>query len=128
MDFLTDAECLHDADDGHDYAQIVSTLKTMEDWDPTDRRPMIVIAKTTKGYWPRVVDGKIPGYGNQLISYQSHPYGDEGEPEVLCRTGAKPKSIMGAESSPGIRPGPVSAARERLIKVQNQYRRRDVAA
>ena len=24
----------------------------MEDWDPDDRRPMIVIGKTTKGYWP----------------------------------------------------------------------------
>ena len=27
-------------------------FKTMEDWDPSDRRPMIVIGKTTKGYWP----------------------------------------------------------------------------
>ena len=38
--------------DGHDYAQILDVLKTMEDWDPADRRPMIVIGKTTKGYWP----------------------------------------------------------------------------
>jgi len=51
-------------------------FKTMEDWDPSDRRPMIVIAKTTKGYWPRAVGGKIPGHdGSQLVSYQSHPYG-----------------------------------------------------
>ena len=38
--------------DGHDYEQILDVLKTMEDWDPADRRPMIVIGKTTKGYWP----------------------------------------------------------------------------
>ena len=36
-------------DDGNDYAQVVSVFKTMEDWDPSDRRPMIVIANTTKG-------------------------------------------------------------------------------
>ncbi len=47
-------------EDGSDYAQIVSVLKTMEDWDPGDRRPMIVVARTTKGYWPHAVDGKIP--------------------------------------------------------------------
>jgi len=26
-------------ENGNDYAQVVSVLKTMEDWDPTDRRP-----------------------------------------------------------------------------------------
>ena len=50
-------------DDGNDYGQVVAALKTMEEWDPQDRRPMIVIGKTTKGYWPRAVDGKIPGHG-----------------------------------------------------------------
>ena len=38
----------------------------MEDWDPADRRPMIVFGKTTKGYWPAAVDGKIPGFGDQI--------------------------------------------------------------
>ena len=32
----------------------------MEDWDPADRRPMVVIGKTIKGYWPAALDGKIP--------------------------------------------------------------------
>ena len=49
--------------DGHDYDQIVGVLTTMEDWDPNDRRPMIVFGKTTKGYWPAAVDGTIPGSG-----------------------------------------------------------------
>ena len=26
-------------DDGNDYDQVLGALKTMEDWDPTDRRP-----------------------------------------------------------------------------------------
>ncbi len=61
-------------EDGNDYGQVVAALKKMEDWDPTDRRPMIVIGKTTKGYWPGAVDGKIPGFGDQVVSYRSHPY------------------------------------------------------
>src|SRR5277367_674534 len=61
-------------EDGNDYRQIVAVFKKMEDWDPSDRRPMIVIGKTTKGYWPSAVDGKIPGYGDQVVSYRSHPY------------------------------------------------------
>ena len=54
--------------DGHDYEQILDVLKTMEDWDPADRRPMIVIGKTTKGYWPAPVP-------NQIVGYPSHPFG-----------------------------------------------------
>ena len=42
--------------DGHDYDQIVGVLKTMEEWDPADRRPMIVFGKTIKGYWPGAVE------------------------------------------------------------------------
>ena len=41
---------------GNDYDQVVGALKTMEDWDPNDRRPMVVIGKTTKGYWPAAVE------------------------------------------------------------------------
>ena len=56
-------------DDGNDYGQVVAALKTMEEWDARDRRPMIVIGKTIKGYWPRAVEGKIPGAGPQMIGY-----------------------------------------------------------
>ena len=48
-------------ENGNNYDQIIAALKTMEDWDPADRRPMIVIGRTLKGYWPGAVDGKIPG-------------------------------------------------------------------
>ncbi len=61
-------------EDGNDYDQVVAALKTMEDWDAADRRPMVLFGNTTKGYWPGAVDGKIPGYGDQLVSYASHPY------------------------------------------------------
>ena len=61
-------------DNGNDYDQVMAALKTMEDWDPDDRRPMIVVGKTVKGWWPAAEDGTIPGFGDQVVSYQSHPY------------------------------------------------------
>ena len=62
-------------ENGNDYAQIVSVFKTMEDWDPSDRRPMIVIGRTTKGYWPRAVDGKIPGMAISWSATRAIPTG-----------------------------------------------------
>ena len=47
--------------DGNDYGQIIGALKTMEEWDPADRRPMIVFGKTIKGYWPGAVARQNPG-------------------------------------------------------------------
>ncbi len=50
-------------DDGNDYDQIVAALKTMEQWDGKDRRPMVAIGRTVKGYWPAAMGGKIPEHG-----------------------------------------------------------------
>ena len=59
---------------GHDYDQIVAALKAMDDVDPDDRRPIIVIGKTIKGYWPTASNGKIAGSTDQVVGYPSHPY------------------------------------------------------
>ncbi len=100
---------------GNDYSQVVSALRTMEDWDPEDRRPMIVIAKTTKGYWPAAVEGKIPGHGAQLVSYQSHPYGMKMNSDYFVALARTFEEHYGVEFS-GIRQGPVNDPRERLIQ------------
>ena len=102
-------------DDGGDYEQVVSALKAMEDWDPTDRRPMILIARTTKGYWPRVVDGKIPGHGPQIISYQSHPYGFKMNSDYFVALAKTFEDHYGVQFE-GIRKGPVTDPKERLIQ------------
>ena len=102
-------------DDGNDYGQIVSVFKTMEDWDPRDRRPMIVIGKTTKGYWPRVVDGKIPGHGDQIVSYQSHPYSMKMNAPYFVALAKTFEEHYGVEFK-GIRDGAVADPRERLIQ------------
>jgi transketolase len=102
-------------DNGNDYGQIVSAFKTMEDWDPLDRRPMIVIGKTTKGYWPRVVDGKIPGHGDQIVSYQSHPYSMKMNAPYFVALAKTFEQHYGVEFV-GIRDGAVTDPRERLIQ------------
>jgi transketolase len=100
---------------GHDYDQIVGVLKTMEDWDPADRRPMIVIGTTVKGYWPGAVNGKIPGWGDQLVGYPSHPYSMKMNSDYFVALAQSFEKRYGVEFS-GIRQGPVTDARERLIQ------------
>ena len=61
-------------ENGNDYDQVLAALKTMEEWDENDRRPMIVVGNTTKGWWPAARAGEIPGFGAQVVGYPSHPY------------------------------------------------------
>ncbi|MBM3226790.1 MAG: hypothetical protein FJZ47_23750, partial [Candidatus Tectomicrobia bacterium] len=102
-------------ENGNNYDQILAVLKTMEDWDPADRRPMIVIGRTLKGYWPGAVDQKIPGFGEQVVSYQSHPYAMRMNSEyfvALAETFEKQYDV----AFQGIRQGEVKDPRERLIQ------------
>jgi len=101
--------------DGNEYDQILAALKTMEDWDPKDRRPMIVIGRTLKGYWPGAVDGKIPGNGDQLVSYPSHAYALRMNSEYFVALANTFEKHYGVEFV-GIRQGPVGDPRERLIQ------------
>ena len=102
-------------DNANDYDQILSALKTMEDWDAADRRPMIVIGKTIKGYWPNAVDGQIEGYGDQLVSYPSHPYSLKMNSDYFVALAETFEKHYGVEFE-GIRQGPVTDERERLIQ------------
>ena len=102
-------------DDGHDYGQIVGVLKAMEEWDPADRRPMIAIGKTLKGYWPGAVHGEIPGNGAQVLGYASHPYSFKMNSEYFVALAETFERQYGVEFK-GIRQGPVTDVRERLIQ------------
>ncbi len=101
--------------DGHDYAQIAGALKAMEEWDPADRRPMIVFGKTTKGYWPTAVQGKIPGVGDQIVGHKSHPYGFKMNTDYIVNLARTFEERYGVQFS-GMTAGPVSDPRERLIQ------------
>jgi transketolase len=102
-------------ENGNDYDQIVAALNTMERWNAEDRRPMIVIGNTVKGYWPGAVNGKIDGYGDQLVGYPSHPYGLAMNSEYFVALAETFEKHYGVEFE-GIRQGPVKDPRERLIQ------------
>ena len=95
-------------EDGNDYKQVLGILKTMEDWDPSDRRPMIVIGRTTKGYWPRSINGQVTGY-------KSHPYAMKMNSDYFISLAKTFEEQYGVEFA-GIRQGPVTDNRERLIQ------------
>jgi transketolase len=101
---------------GNDYGEVTAVLKAMDEVDPRDRRPIVAIGKTTKGYWPAAANRKIPGYnGDQLVSYASHPYALKMNSEyfvALAQTFEKHYSV----EFEGIRQGPVTDNRERLIQ------------
>ena len=102
-------------DDGNDYDQVVAALKTMEDWDSSDDRPMIVIGNTVKGWWPVSEDGNIPGFGKQVVSYQSHPYGFAMNGDYYQALASTFEHRFGVQFG-GIRDGAISDWRERLIQ------------
>jgi transketolase len=102
-------------EDGHDYGQIVAVLKAMNEWDPADRRPIIAIGNTLKGYWPGAVRGEIPNYGKQVLGYASHPYSLKMNSEYFVALAETFERQYGVEFK-GIRQGPVTDPRERLIQ------------
>ncbi|MCH7801216.1 MAG: hypothetical protein IIC24_06690, partial [Chloroflexi bacterium] len=102
-------------DDANDYDQVAGVLKTMEDWDPSDRRPMIVIGRTVKGWWPAAQNGTIPGYGDQIVSYSSHPYAFSFNSDYFQALAGTFERRFGVEFQ-GIHDGPVANDRERLIQ------------
>ncbi|HWY62321.1 MAG TPA: hypothetical protein VNW15_10520 [Rhizomicrobium sp.] len=101
--------------DGGDYGQVVSAFEKMENWDPTDRRPMIAIAQTTKGYWPAASNGNLTPTVKQIVSYQSHPYGYKMNSDYFVALASTFEERYGVTFQ-GIRNGAVSNERDRLIQ------------
>ena len=100
-------------DDGNDYDQVLAALKTMEEWDPADRRPMIVIGRTTKGWWPAAHNGTIPGFGEQVVGYHSHPYEMKMNVPYFVALAGTFEERFGVTFE-GIHDGPVDDEAERL--------------
>lgn len=99
---------------GHDYTQIIDTLTQMERWDASDRRPLVVVGNTTKGYWPAAANGKL-GDSNHIVGYKSHPYGFKMNSEYfvsLAQTFEKRYGVTFA----GIRDGATKSERDRLVQ------------
>jgi len=76
---------------------------------------MIVIGRTVKGWWPGAQNGKIPRYGDQIVSYQSHPYAFSFNNDYFQALAGTFEERFGVEFQ-GIHDGAVANDRERLIQ------------
>lgn len=102
-------------DDGNAFDPVFAAMKAMEEWPADDRRPMIVIAPTTKGWWPAARDGGIPGYGKQIVSYPSHPYGFPMNGDYFVALARTFEERYGVEFV-GIRDGVPATEADRLVE------------
>ncbi len=100
---------------GNDYNEVAAALKAMDAVDPADRRPIVTIGKTIKGYWPSASNGELPGFGKQLVSFASHPYALKMNSEYFVALAQSFEKHYSVEFE-GIRKGPVTDNRERLIQ------------
>jgi len=100
--------------DGASYEQLLAVFKRMEEWPMHDRRPMVVIANTIKGWWPAAHDGKI-GDAKQIISYPSHPYGFAMNSSYFVTLAESFEKRYGVTFQ-GIRDGVPSSEKARLIQ------------
>ena len=105
-------------DNATDYDQVAAALKTMEDADESDRRPIIVIGKTVKGYWPGAPDGEdLPGGVAQIKAHASHAYGMPMNGEYFQALATTFEQKFGVTFE-GIRDGAVSDDKERLLQLK----------
>ena len=102
--------------DANKYNQVVAALKTMEDWDPSDDRPMILVGPTVKGWWPGAKNGSI-GSTEQIVGHASHPYGFPMNGDYFQALAQTFEQKYGVEFQ-GIRDGAVKDERERLIQLK----------
>ena len=77
---------------------------------------MALIGKTVKGYWPAAVGGKIPGDGDQVVGYPSHPYAMKMNSEYFLRAGRHFEQRYGVAVPGHPRRAPVKDPRERLVQ------------
>ena len=101
-------------DDGNDFDQVVAVMKAMEDWNTSDRRPMIAIGDTVKGWWPTATDGKISGVDG-VTGYPSHAYGFPMNGDYVQALAKSFEDRFGVKFV-GLADGPPASERERLIQ------------
>ena len=103
------------SEDGGDYGKVVELLQAMENSDASDKRPVIAIAKTTKGYWPTAVKGKLADGVDQITGYKSHPYSQKMNAPYFVAMAQTFEEKYGV-SFAGIRDGAPKTEKERLVQ------------
>ncbi len=102
-------------EDGNDFDQIFAGLRLMEEWPEEDRRPMILVGRTLKGWWPVRCDGRLPDGRELLVGHASHPYGIPMNSEYFVSLAATYEDRYGVRFE-GIRDGPPASERDRLMQ------------
>ncbi|MBI20706.1 MAG: hypothetical protein CL780_00470 [Chloroflexi bacterium] len=102
-------------ENGNSYQEIISGLKLMEKWDPSDNRPMILIGNTLKGWWPAAVNKKLPDGTDQLVDHASHPYQMKMNSDYFVSLARSFESKFGVKFV-GINEGETSNERDRLVQ------------
>ena len=100
--------------DGNDFDQVLAAFKAMEEWPADDRRPMILVGRTTKGWWPTARAGKVNGR-EQIIGYPSHPYAFKMNSDYFVALAESFEQEYGIRFD-GIRDGVPATEAERLIE------------
>jgi len=62
---------VYELEDGSDYAGLLRMYREMEMHPFEDKRPLVIIANTVKGWWPAASSLKV----DQIIGHKSHPFG-----------------------------------------------------
>jgi len=101
--------------DGSDFDDIFGALKAMEDWPEDDRRPMVLIAPTVKGWWPAAEGGELPGFGDQIVGFPSHPWGFGINSPYFVALAESFETRYGVRFE-GIRDGAPKSEAERLVQ------------
>jgi len=102
-------------ENGNNFDDIFGALKLMEDWPEDDRRPMILVGPTVKGWWPSAVDGALASGDEQIVGYPSHPYGFSTNSPYFIALAESFERRFGVEFE-GIRDGAPESESERLIQ------------
>eukprot|EP00030_Apusomonadida_sp_AF-17_P002340 a339332_513.p2 GENE.a339332_513~~a339332_513.p2 ORF type:complete len:846 (-),score=409.63 a339332_513:44-2551(-) len=102
-------------DDGANYAKLLATFKEIEESPAADRRPVVVIANTIKGWWPTATGGRINDSTGQIVSYASHPYGFAVNSPYFVALASTFEARYGV-TFVGIRDGVPRTERDRLVQ------------
>ncbi len=103
---------------GCDFDHLFASFNAIEDLPADDRRPAALIARTIKGWWPAVEDGKVKGSTvSQIIGYPSHPHAFKMNSEYIQALASSFENHFGVRFQ-GIKDGPTRSEPERLIQLK----------
>ena len=100
---------------GNDFDDVFGALKLMEEWPADDRRPMIMVGPTVKGWWPTAEGGRLGGSAEQIVGFPSHPYGFDTNDSYFVTLAETFERHYGVEFE-GIRDGAPKSEADRLIQ------------